>query len=89
MCVLQRLIDVTPSDKTDDEYRLSIKKWEVYLQRYVQVGLDIQKPLLHAASRRLLSDEILSGIGARMELLDRTADYLHHIGGDPVPTEKW
>lgn len=59
------------------------------LLELVQVSHDARVPLLNAASRGLLTDKILSGIGERMEILNEAAECLHKHRGGPAPSYKW
>ena len=87
--ICKKVIAVPQGKDTDDEYWLRIESWKAILRTFVQVGADIRVPLLNAARRGLLSNEILSVIGERMDIIDHVAEYFQVIHGDSAPTETW
>jgi hypothetical protein len=87
--MLKQIVEAPQGNQTDEDFRSTLEPWKAKLREFVKVGRDLRVPLLNAASRGVLSDEILSGIGERMDIIDDAAEYLHNNFGDPAQEEKW
>jgi hypothetical protein len=87
--ILKQIVEAPPGNSSSEEHEEEIESWRNQIRKFVQVGLALRTPLLNAAKRGLLSDEILSGIGERMDKIDQAGEYLHKAHNDPAPVETW
>lgn len=86
---LMQIADAPQGDSSDEEHKETIGSWLDQIRKFVQLGPALRTPLLNAARHGLLSDEILSGIGERMDKIDEAGKYMHKDHNDPAPQETW
>ena len=87
--ILRQIVEAPQGNASDEEHEKEIESWTKHIRRFWQVGLALRTPLLNAAKHGLLSDEILSGIGERMDKLDTAREYLTKSLTNPAPAETW
>lgn len=87
--ILRQIVEAPQGNASDEEHKKSIESWTEHIRRFWQVGLALRTPLLNAAKHGLLSDEILSGVGERMDKLDEARKYLQKSFTNPAPAETW